>query len=117
MELIKTISVYLQAFAYIAAGINHFWNSKFYLKIMPKWLPYPDFLHLSSGVFEIIFGLALLVPAMRLWGAYGIISLLVVFFLVHTDHLIHPPKMAYSIIVFRFILQFFLIGWAYWISC
>ena len=117
MEFLKTASLYFQAFAYSAAGIYHFVNPKFYLRIMPKWLPAHDFLHLSSGVLEIMFGLALLFPATRLYGSWGLVGLLLLFFMVHTDHLFHPPKMAaYSFIIARFILQFLLIAWAYWVG-
>ncbi len=117
MEYLKTFSLYFQALGYSAAGIYHFVNPKFYLRIMPKWLPAHDFLHLSSGVFEILFGLALIFPASRLYGSWGLVALLVLFFMVHADHFVHPPKgVAFSFIIGRFVLQFFLIWWAWWVG-
>ena len=113
MEIIKSFSLYFQAIVYVILGINHFVNPNFYLVIMPKWLPLHNFLHLSSGVFEIIFGLALLYPPTRNYGAYGLVILLALFFLVHADHLVNPPKIAYPLIIFRFLLQFVLIAWAW----
>ena len=34
---------------YVLAGINHFLNPKFYLKIIPPFLPFPQLVNRASG--------------------------------------------------------------------
>ena len=40
----------------IAAGVAHFVNPDFYLRLMPPWLPWHEELVLLSGVCEIVAG-------------------------------------------------------------
>jgi len=46
-------------------GYNHFANPKFYLDMMPPFLPYHKFLVDLSGVIEMAVGIAMLVPSIR----------------------------------------------------
>lgn len=104
------------AAVYILAGINHFVNPKFYLGIMPKFLPKHEFLNIVSGIAEIIFGIGLLYYPTRLYAAYFIILMLLAFMIVHIDHLNHPPKIAKGrvwILYIRAAFQFVLIYWAW----
>lgn len=72
--------LYLQALAYVAAGINHFVRPRFYLAIMPPYLPAHQLLVDLSGIAEIVLGLGLLFPATRVWAAWGLILLLIAVF-------------------------------------
>jgi uncharacterized membrane protein len=47
---------------YVFAGLNHFINPRFYLAIMPPWLPAHKLMNQASGVAEIAGGLALMHP-------------------------------------------------------
>jgi len=101
---------------YIAAGINHFLNPGFYLKIMPAYLPYHTMLVSLSGTCEIILGAMLLFNATRKVAAWLIVCMLVIFFTVHTDMVIksYPERgKLFWISVLRLPLQFVLIRWAY----
>jgi uncharacterized membrane protein len=62
---------------FILGGILHFVMPKFYLQMMPAYLPQPLLLVYASGVFEIAGGAGLLVPATRTAAAIGLILLLV----------------------------------------
>jgi uncharacterized membrane protein len=62
---------------FIVAGILHFVMPKFYLAIMPQYMPQPLLLVYASGVFEALGGLGLLLPATRTAAAIGLILLLV----------------------------------------
>lgn len=107
------------ALLYIGAGINHFLNPKFYLAIMPAFLPAHQMLNVVSGIVEIVLGIAICFPASRQMAAYALMAMLVSFFLVHVSHLFNPPKMVqgkYWLIVLRIPLQFVLIYWAWWVS-
>ncbi len=80
MSRAKTILLWVQAVAYIAAGFNHLVNPAFYLAIMPPDLPNPEWLNLLSGLAEIVLGVFLLEPRTRVYAAWGIIALLVAVF-------------------------------------
>ena len=72
--------LYLQAFIYIAAGLNHFINPKGYLAIMPPYIPAHNLMVMLSGIAEIILGIGLLFPATRSLSAWGIMLLLIAVF-------------------------------------
>ncbi len=101
---------------YGAAGVNHFINPAFYLKIMPSWLPLHKELVFVSGVFEALFAFLLIFPATRSLGAWGIIALLIAVFPANVQMLLnyidsHDPKLWIAIV--RLPLQLLLIWWAY----
>lgn len=71
------VGLLVTAIVFAVAGVLHFVMPKFYLAIMPGWLPAPLTLVYVSGVFEILGGLGLLLPATRTAAAIGLILLLV----------------------------------------
>ncbi len=80
---IQRISVYLQSFLYVAAGINHFVHPRFYTRIIPPWLPNHLRVNYLSGIIEITLGLLLAFPFTRTFAAYGIIAMLIAFIPAH----------------------------------
>lgn len=60
----------------VAAGVAHFVNPPFYLRIMPPWLPWHEALVFVSGVCEVVAGLLVLVPATRRVGGFFSIAVL-----------------------------------------
>ena len=80
MNSIKQILKWLLAIAFVLAGINHFLNPAFYLRMMPPVLPAPLFLIYLSGVFEIALGILLLLPKFTRFAAWGLIALLIAVF-------------------------------------
>ena len=78
------VSVLIAAGLFVVAGILHFVIPKFYLAIMPgwlpSWLPSPLLLVQVSGVLEILGAIGLLVPATRTAAAIGLILLLLAVF-------------------------------------
>ena len=61
-------------------GIKHFIEPEYFLSIVPPYLPYHLELVYISGLFEILFGLLILFPKYRYYGAIGLILLLVAVF-------------------------------------
>ncbi len=57
----------------IVAGITHFVAPNTYVKIVPPQLPYPEALVYISGFFEILGGIALLVPFLSQAAAWGFV--------------------------------------------
>ncbi len=116
MAIIKTISKFVLAFFMIAAGIMHFVNPTFFLKIMPPYLPLHNELVLVSGIFEVLLGVLLLVPAYSRWAAWGIIALLIAVFpanlhVYQRQELISASSLVHLL---RLPLQGVFILWAFW---
>ena len=72
--------LYVMAFIYFIAGINHFRNPRLYIKIIPPSFPNPKLLNTVSGIAEIFLGIGLCVAAISSYAAWGIIALLIAVF-------------------------------------
>ncbi|GLU45631.1 MauE/DoxX family redox-associated membrane protein [Allomuricauda sp. NBRC 101325] len=108
--------LYLMALLYIFAGIMHFIKPKMYMRIMPQYLPSHKLLVVLSGIFEVAFGVALLIPFAREWAVYGIILMLLSFLPVHF-YMLSSEKASAGIplwlLILRVPLQFVLMYWAF----
>ncbi len=108
--------LYLMAFLYILAGLNHFRSPRLYLKIIPSYLPNPKLLNFLSGILEIILGVLLCIPSYSKYAVWGLITLLVVFLPIHI-YMLTNEKAAMGlpkwVLVLRIPFQFILIYWAY----
>ena len=80
MSRTKTILLYVMAAFYVYAGFNHLMNPAFYLAIMPPELPNPEWLNVLSGLAEILLGVYILEPRVRVLAAWGLIALLIAVF-------------------------------------
>ena len=65
---------------FIAAGVNHFVATDFYMKMAPPYLPNHLLLVQVSGVAEALGGLGVLIPRTRRAAGWGLILLLVAVF-------------------------------------
>lgn len=116
MEL-KTISLYTMGAFFITAGIGHFVATKFFLRIMPPYIPWHKPVVYLSGLVEIGLGVLLFIPEFTGWAAWGIIALLIAVFPANLYHYtsggagMRIPGWA---LMLRLPLQVVLIGWAYW---
>ena len=114
--MLTTITRILMGLLYIVAGANHFLNPKFYLRIIPPYLPYHNAINITSGAAEIILGILLLIPATSHLAAWGIILLLIAVFPANIYHLtsggvgMNIPIWALWL---RLPIQALLIWWAY----
>ncbi|MEC5158401.1 DoxX family protein [Chryseobacterium sp. MP_3.2] len=79
METLE-ISKYLLGGFLILVGIMHFLLPKFFMSIMPHYLPAHKTLVLLSGVVEISCGILLLFPNTQTIGAYAAVALFVAVF-------------------------------------
>jgi uncharacterized membrane protein len=80
MSRTKRVLLWLMAGFYCFAGFNHLLNPAFYVAIMPPDLPNPEWLNLLSGLAEIVLGVFVLEPRVRVLAAWGIIALLIAVF-------------------------------------
>lgn len=80
VTIIKSFLIIISSIFYVIVGIKHFIEPKYFLSIVPPYLPYHLELVYISGLFEILFGLLILFPKYRYYGAIGLILLLVAVF-------------------------------------
>ena len=113
----KTILLYTMAIFYIANGINHFINQKYYLAIMPPYVPWHKTAVILSGVAEILLGAMLFIPSLTRLASWGIIILLIMIFPANIHMAINSElyKNYHPLVLYlRLPIQFVLIAWAYW---
>jgi uncharacterized membrane protein len=116
---IKLAMKWLLGLLFVAAGVNHFRDPDFYVRIMPPYLPWHRELVLVSGVFEVALGVALLVPRLTVAAAWGLIALLVAVFPANLYMALNAdlyPHIPPAILWARLPLQGVLIAWAYWFT-
>ncbi len=80
MNRTKRVLLWLMAGFYVVGGFNHLMNPDFYVAIMPPGLPNPEWLNVLAGLAEIVLGIYVLEPRVRVLAAWGIIALLVAIF-------------------------------------
>ena len=114
---IKPFSIIVMSWFYISAGLLHFTNTNWFLQIVPPYLPMKMELVYLSGLFEVILGFMLIVPALRYYAGWGLILLLIAvypanIYLAQTN----GAAMDTSALVAwgRLPFQFLFIGIAYW---
>lgn len=113
----KDISLYIMAGFYIYAGFNHFRMPKFYLHMMPPFIPWHEMVNKLSGAIEIFLGLLLFCPAYSTYAAWGIIALLIAVFPANIYHLTSAkPGGKFPIwgLWLRLPFQAVFIAWAWW---
>jgi uncharacterized membrane protein len=118
MEYIKTTSLLLMAALYIFAGISHFRNPKFFLAITPKWVPMPKKVNIFVGAVEVLLGIAVLIPNLRTYAAYGIIALLIAVFPANVYHFQKSLRKGKQVVptLIRLPIQALLIYWAWTVA-
>lgn len=108
--------LYLMAFIYILAGINHFRVPRLYARLIPPYFPAPKVLNILSGIAEVVLGAALLVPQLTAYAAWGIIALLIAIF-PSNIYMLNNKKASMGlpkwILIARLPLQLVLIYWAW----
>lgn len=116
MRQAKSISKFILAIFMIIAGIMHFVNPAFFLKIVPPYLPLHKELVLVSGIFEVLLGILLMVPQTSRKAAWGIVALLIAVFPANLHLYQHQEILPASPIIhmLRLLLQGVFIVWAYW---
>jgi len=100
---------------YILAGISHFRIPKFFLSIIPPWVPRPELVNGVVGIVEILLGLGLLFSLTKTYALYGIIALLILVYPANVYHFQKARRNKKQVLAtaIRLPLQFLLIWWAY----
>ncbi len=112
----KKISIILMSLLYVVAGLYHFVNPGFYLKIMPRYIPFHLFFVYATGVIEIILGILILIRKYQKMAAWLIVLMLIAFLPVHVQMLMDTwisLNIKFIAAALRLPLQFVLIYWTY----
>tara|TARA_B100000700_G_scaffold175233_1_gene193507 strand:- start:484 stop:888 length:405 start_codon:yes stop_codon:yes gene_type:complete len=80
IKYLKRSSIIVMTVFYVRIGIDHFASPEWYIRIMPPYIPYHLELVYISGVFEVLFGVMLLVRKLRKYAGFGLILLLLAVF-------------------------------------
>lgn len=104
--------------AMVGIGVTHFTAPRGFVKIVPKWLPAPGALVAISGVFEILGGVGLLIPATQVFSAWGLIALYIAVFPANVNMAVNQLQVSKKPIPVwtmwaRLPLQAVLIWWAW----
>jgi len=123
LKYIKYLSIIIMSIFYINVGIKHFTDPNWFLHIIPPFLSLIGLeLVYISGVFEIIFGIMLLLPKTRKLASYGLILLLIAVYPANLYLAFYeePQKLigisAFAASWVRLPIQFIFLGLAYWHS-
>ena len=117
--MIQSLTRLVLSALFIVAGVAHFRTPEPFVKIVPPYLPSPYVLVYVSGIFEILGGLGILVPATRIIAGWGLIALLIAVFPaniymagagIKIGGFPSQPWMAWA----RLPLQFVLMALVYW---
>tara|TARA_B100000003_G_scaffold202635_1_gene212143 strand:+ start:935 stop:1345 length:411 start_codon:yes stop_codon:yes gene_type:complete len=116
----KYILIIISSIFYVIVGIKHFTDPNYFISIVPPYLPYHLELVYISGFFEILFGVMILIPKYRYWGAIGLILLLIAvfpanIFLAQNKEAQEAIGASQQIALWRLPIQGILIWVAYWI--
>lgn len=112
----KKVSVILISLLYLVAGLYHFINPVFYLKIMPRYIPFHLFFVYATGVIEIVLGILVLIKKYQKKAAWLIVIMLIAFLPVHIQMLQDAwisLNIKFIVAALRLPFQFVLIWWAF----
>ena len=116
----KTFSRWVLAIFMIFAGVLHFVRPQPYVDIVPGYLPYPLALVYISGLFEVLFGVGLLIPRVSRYAAWGLIALFIAVFPANVNMAVNQLPFMGTVYPIgnwvRLPFQFVLILWAYWLT-
>ncbi len=114
--MLAALKVVLAAFM-VLMGVLHFVAGKAFAHTVPSFLPAPLALVYVSGVFELLGGAGLLLPATQRWAAWGLVALYVAVFPANVNmaikHIGFGPNTPQWILWARLPLQPVFIAWAY----
>ena len=111
MKKIWLILKVVLAIFLIFGGVQHFISPNNYIPFVPSFLPFTLAIIYLSGLFEILFGLALFFKKLETIGAWGILILMLLFLPIHIwDVFSNTPAIgSHNAALIRLLIQFVLI--------
>jgi len=111
----QLMSLVLMSALYVSAGIGHFIQPGFFLKITPKWVPYPELTNFVVGAVEVLLAMFFWISVLRSYAAIGVILLLLAVFPANVYHFQKARRKRQHVVAtaIRLPFQALLIYWAY----
>ena len=106
----------LVAALFLTSGVSHFLLTRFFVAIMPPYLPWPNAAVYISGVFEIVGAIGLLLPAHRRAAAIGLFILTILVTPANIHMALNPelfPAFSKSLLYWRLVAQVGLLALIY----
>lgn len=102
----------------VCMGLAHLAAPAPFVRAMPPYLPWHLGLVYLSGVFEVVGGIGLLVPRVRVTAAWGLIALFVAVFPANVHMALHAEEasLAAWVLWARLPFQGVFIAWAWWFT-
>ena len=121
MILITRIVTIFFGLSLINIGIQHFRDPEWFEPIVPSVLGNPKFWVYLSGLFEIIFGLMILIEPLRKYGSLGVSLMLIVLYWANLNMWINDVPLqgqTFATIwhILRLIGQILMIAVALWVG-
>ncbi len=117
MATLKRISRVVLGVAFILAGLNHFWQPRFYRAIMPPYIPDHSLMVELSGYAEILLGALVFVPRFQQLARAGLVALLIAIFPANLHMAMNPERYSQVpewLLWARLPLQAVMIAWVVW---
>jgi uncharacterized membrane protein len=112
----KRISLILCCLFFFSVGVLHFTNTETFTRIVPDFVPFPDWAVYISGILEIAGGVLLYFPKTRRFASYMLIFLLIMVFPANINMAVNHidfGKVPTWLLWARLPLQALLIYWVY----
>jgi uncharacterized membrane protein len=102
---------------FMGGGVTHFTNPDFFVSIMPPYIDYHLPIVYTSGVFEILGAIGILIPALRRWAGYGLFLLTICVTPANIHMWLHPelfPEVSETLLSLRLFVQVLLLACIWW---
>lgn len=100
-------------------GLAHFVDAEFFIKMVPPYIPYPGWVVLITGVFELLMALGIMIPEFKSLAS----KLMVLFLISYVPALFHVlsnqklfPEISPQLMTFILPAQFLMIVMAWYLS-
>jgi uncharacterized membrane protein len=113
----KRIARVVLGVAFIVAGLNHFWQPRFYRAIMPPYIPEHELMVALSGYAEVILGALVFVPRLHQITRAGLVALLIAIFPANLHMALNPERYSQVpewLLWARLPLQAVMVAWVLW---
>ena len=106
---------------FVLIGYDHFISPEIYDPLVPDYMGSPRFWTILSGIFEIILGLGIMIPFIRIYSAKSLAVLLIALYLANlnmwlNDIPFNGVKLSQIGHLIRFIIQVFLVFFCFWLA-
>jgi len=116
MKRVNQVGLWFVAALFLTSGVSHFLLTRFFVAIMPPYLPLPYAAVYVSGVFEIIGAIGLLLPAYRRPAGIGLFVLTILVTPANIHMALNPelfPAFSKSLLYWRLVAQVALLALIY----